>query len=110
MTYTELKELIGNVKFKDDAPYAIGFVSQTQLSIARFWGGCKYNGYHYTYFPNEDTLIRDDVLKYAVEERKRRGQMSGKLVDEVEGNVQDEMLELLQQRTPNMAKEVEAQQ
>jgi hypothetical protein len=92
MTIKELKELIGDVKFKDDAPYAMAQVSQTQLSIARHYGGCKYNGYDYTYFPEEDTLIRDDVLKYAVKERKIRQQelkAAADLIKEAELNIEE---------------------
>jgi len=38
-------------------------VSQTQLSVARYYGGCTVNGTHYVYDPTTDTLIREDVLK-----------------------------------------------
>jgi predicted DNA-binding WGR domain protein len=40
-------------------------VSQTQLSIARHYGGIKYNGRQYTYNPTDDTLT-------LVPEKKRR--------------------------------------
>ena len=42
-------------------------VSQTQLSVARYYGGCRINGSHYIYNPTDDTLTREDILK---EERK----------------------------------------
>lgn len=45
-------------------PYGMTNVSMTQLSIARHYGGCKYQGESYTYLPHTDELIRDDVLKW----------------------------------------------
>ena len=39
-------------------------VSQTQLSIARYYGGCKVQGHDYVYDPTDDSLIRSDVLKF----------------------------------------------
>lgn len=51
-------------------PYLIDGVSQTQLSIARFYGACKFQGREYTYFPATDELIRDDVLKFVTKMRK----------------------------------------
>ena len=53
-----------------DMPYLIAQVRQTQLSVARFAGGCKYNGHDYTYDPTDDTLIRDDVLKAVMAMRR----------------------------------------
>lgn len=38
-------------------------VSQTQLSIARYYGGCNYNGDSYIYDPTDDSLIRSDIFK-----------------------------------------------
>ena len=37
-------------------------VSQSQLSIARFSGGCTIGGKRFVYFPEHDELWRDDVL------------------------------------------------
>lgn len=45
-------------------PYGITDVSMTQFSVARFSGACKFNGEFYTYFPDTDELIRDDVLRF----------------------------------------------
>lgn len=44
------------------APEEIHGVSMSQLSIARHYGGCKFNGHSYTYNPVTDVLVRDDVL------------------------------------------------
>lgn len=45
-----------------DAPEVICNVSNSQLSVARFYGCCRYNGRTYYYCPVSDTLTRDDVL------------------------------------------------
>lgn len=52
-------------------PYGITNVSQTQFSCARFYGGLTYNGERYTYQPKTDELIRNDVLKWQRENRKK---------------------------------------
>lgn len=44
-------------------PERITNVSQTQLSIARHYGGCKFNGANYHYDAASDTLIRMDIWK-----------------------------------------------
>lgn len=51
-------------KFGKGTRVAFSFVSQTHLSIARYYGGCKIDGKTYTYFPEDDLLVRDDVLKF----------------------------------------------
>ena len=38
--------------------------SNSQFSIARFYGGIRFNGEHYTYLPGADQLVRDDVLAW----------------------------------------------
>lgn len=43
-------------------PFGITNVTQTQFSIARFYGAPELNGEPYTYLPDTDELIRDDVL------------------------------------------------
>ena len=52
-------------------PFAIQGVMNTQLSIARFYGGIRYNGDGYTYMPDGDELIRDDVLNFVTKLRKK---------------------------------------
>ena len=44
-------------------PERIYNVSQTQLSVSRFYGGCKFNGADYHYDADSDTLTRMDVWK-----------------------------------------------
>lgn len=53
-----------------DAPYLVTGVSRSQFSLARHYGGIRYNGQHYTYIPPTDELIRADVLKW-VKARRR---------------------------------------
>lgn len=44
-------------------PKKMYHVSETQLSIARYYGGCIFNGKQYIYNPDDDTLTREDVFK-----------------------------------------------
>ena len=44
-------------------PEEIPNVGSGYFSPARCYGGCTFNGAHYTYDPTRDVLIRDDVLK-----------------------------------------------
>ena len=46
-------------------------VSQTQLSIARFSGGCMVQGKHYIYNAADDSLMREDIVKWLVEQMKQ---------------------------------------
>lgn len=47
-------------------------VSQTQMSVARFYGGIKINGHEYVYDPTEDslTLVKPKQKK----PRKKKGE------------------------------------
>ena len=51
-------------------PYGMTNVSMTQLSIARHYGGCTYQGDSYTYLPHTDELIRDDVLNWQRKQKR----------------------------------------
>jgi hypothetical protein len=57
-------------------PYLIQGVRQSQLSIARFSGSCQFNGDHFTYLPDTDELIRDDVRKFIAKRRKKESATS----------------------------------
>lgn len=57
----------------DGAPEKLYRISQTQLSIARYYGGCIFQGKEYVYNPEDDTLTRIDVFKK--ERKKRDGRM-----------------------------------
>ena len=52
--------------------YAIGFVTETQFSIARHYGGAKVQGKDYTYLPEGDQLVRDDVLKWLQKQKSNK--------------------------------------
>jgi hypothetical protein len=70
-----------------NAPEKIHNVSQTQFSIARYYGGIKFNGYTYRYNADDDTLTREDIVmqlhdereRFAKAERKKAMQMREKL-------------------------------
>jgi len=51
-------------------PERIYNVSQTQLSVARFYGGCKFNGADYHYDAETDTLTRMDIRQARIASNK----------------------------------------
>ena len=53
-------------------PFGMTNVSMTQLSIARHYGGIRYNGDQYTYFQDTDELVRDDVLKWQRKQKRAK--------------------------------------
>lgn len=55
-------------------PFGITNVRMTQFSIARFYGGISFNGDTFTYLPDTDELIRDDVLRWRVKQLKGEAQ------------------------------------
>lgn len=48
-------------------------VSRTQLSVARYFGMARVNNHLFVYNPDDDSLIRDDVLAF-VNKLKRQEQ------------------------------------
>ena len=54
------------------APYALCNVSQGFFSVARHYGGCTFQGCHYTYIQGHDECVRDDVLKLVTKLRKAK--------------------------------------
>ena len=50
--------------------YMFGSVSQTQFSVARHYGGIRFNGAYYDYNAQHDLLIREDVLKWIRKQMK----------------------------------------
>lgn len=55
-------------------PERIYNVSQTQFSVARHYGGCKFNGADYHYDAASDTLTRMDVWKARCASSKDEGE------------------------------------
>lgn len=53
------------------APYALCNVSHGFFSIARHYGGCTFQGCHYTYMQGHDECVRDDVLRLVTKIRKK---------------------------------------
>lgn len=51
-------------------PFVIQDVSRSQLSIARHFGGAKFNGDHYDYIPPTDELVREDVVQWLLKRRE----------------------------------------
>lgn len=51
-------------KFGADGGWAYRNVSDTQLSIARHYGGIKVNDNFFYYLPETDELFRADVVKW----------------------------------------------
>lgn len=53
------------------APYAITGISRGMFSVARHYGGMKFQGASYTYVPEHDECVRDDVLRSVLKMRKK---------------------------------------
>lgn len=52
-------------------PYGMTNVSQSQFSIARYYGACNYGESYYIYLADTDELIRDDVLKWKRKQERK---------------------------------------
>lgn len=55
-----------------NTPFLIRWVSNSQLSIARHYGGCTFQRQWYKYLPLTDELIREDVVEWLAKYRKRQ--------------------------------------
>jgi hypothetical protein len=55
-----------------DFPEKFYRITETQLSISRYSGGCIYNGKYYVYNPIDDTLIREDIFKKEQKSKKTK--------------------------------------
>jgi len=67
-----MKAYIENCPLHRNTPHIIHNISHTQFSIARYYGGIGFNGQNYTYFSKDDTLVRDDVLKWQKKEMENK--------------------------------------
>lgn len=56
---------------KQEAPERIYGVSQSQFSIARYYGGCKAYGETYHYDANTDSLVRMDIWQQQIKKADR---------------------------------------
>lgn len=72
VTIDDLKEFQDGLeeKFGAHANIAYANVSMTQLSIARHYGGVKVQGKYFVYNPNDDSLIREDIVKWVAKQKK----------------------------------------
>lgn len=59
---------------KVEAPEEIHNVSYNQLSVARHFGGCKFQGASYHYDSSRDALIRMDVWQSRMREESAAGE------------------------------------
>lgn len=71
VTDDEVRMLGLDGKFGQSTAWLVRNASQTQLSIARHYGGLTWNDQHYTYMPATDELISDDALKAVQKLRKQ---------------------------------------
>ncbi len=76
MTSEEIDALQAT-KLDRATPFVICGVSRSQLSIARFYGGCKFQGRNYYYIQPTDELLRDDVVKWLAKHRKAQRKAGG---------------------------------
>lgn len=51
-------------------PFLIQGVTTSQLSVARHYGGCTFQGRSYLYIPTTDELVRDDVMAWLARHRR----------------------------------------
>lgn len=72
MSYLTKSEEAAIQNLDRSTPYYIRGVSQTQFSVARHYGACSFQGRSYFYVPSTDELIRDDVLKFVGNLRKKQ--------------------------------------
>lgn len=76
MTEAEI-DALQSTKLDRATPFAISGVSLSQLSIARHYGGCTFQGRSYIYLPETDELLRDDVVKWLAKHRKAQRKVGG---------------------------------
>jgi hypothetical protein len=60
-------------EFGSGANVAYANISHSQFSVVRYSGGCKVHGKHYLYNPVDDSLIREDVVKWVAKRKKNKG-------------------------------------
>lgn len=58
------------------APFLMRNVSNGMFSVARHYGGAKFQGFNYTYNPEFDELVRSDVLKFLAKLRRKKSEIA----------------------------------
>ena len=89
---TEAEVIAANLTLPADAPYGITGCANGHFSIARHYGAITFQGYRYTYIPEHDELIRDDVLKMAQGMRKAAKRLKAMVAVEEAAGRQGELL------------------
>lgn len=69
-TNDELAAACAALGLRSDETFGWRDISMTQLSIARHYGGIQFAGRYYIYFPADDSLWRDDVVREIRRARK----------------------------------------
>jgi hypothetical protein len=72
-TLDDVKEYRNELQTKFGANESVAYanVSNTQLSIARHFGGCNVSGKYFVYNATDDSLIREDVVKWITKRKKK---------------------------------------
>jgi hypothetical protein len=60
------------------APERISHVSHGQFSVARHFGGCKFQGEYYHYDAENDSLVRRDVWDKELKKDKEKAKQIAK--------------------------------
>lgn len=63
-TFEEAEKYTEALTAKDHCPFVMGpdFWLNSQLSVAKYYGGCTYNGVEYVVVPSTADLVRFDCL------------------------------------------------
>jgi len=69
-SYLTAAEVLAAQVLHQRAPYALTSVSRGFFSIARHYGGMTFQGCSYTYMPEHDECVRDDVLRLVTKMRR----------------------------------------
>ena len=72
MALPKLSDIPTDCPLDRSTPFGIDGVTHSMFSVARFYGGANFNGQRYTYNPDTDELIRDDVLKWMKQRKKAK--------------------------------------
>jgi len=70
--YLTAEEVAAAQSLHKRAPYAITGISTSMFSVARHYGGMTFQGCGYTYMPEHDECVRDDVLQLATKMRRKK--------------------------------------
>ena len=69
-SYLTAAELRAAQVLHQRAPYALTNVSCSFFNVARHYGALTFQGCSYTYMPEHDECVRDDVLRLATRMRR----------------------------------------